>query len=126
MVEFYTHPNFSNTLLEMAEVGRFEEFKICIFGSGGPIPHFHFESIDGTIDGCIRLDKPEYFKHGKHQSRLNSRDRKRIIQWLGLPHRFFGKYGLTNWQMICIYWDENNPDFIFNKDAEMPDYGLLR
>lgn len=126
MVEFYTHFNFDKTLLEMAEVGRFDGFKITIYGSEGPIPHFHFENKDKTINGCLRLDKPEYFKHGKYQSKLNSKDKKRMIEWFQLPHKSFGKYGLNNWQVICIYWDDNNPDYPYDKDAPMPNYEDLK
>lgn len=94
MEGFYTHLNPHNLLLEMAEVGRFEEFKICVYGN--------------------------------HQTKLNNKDKKRIIEWLKSPHKSFGKYGLSNWQVICIYWDDNNPDYPFNKEAEMPDYENLK
>lgn len=126
MVEFYTHLNAHNkTLVEMAEVGRFDTFKITVFGNEGPIPHFHFESLDGTIDGCIRLDKPEYFKHGTHQSTLKHKERRKMIEWLQTPHKSLGEYGLINWKVICIYWDDNNINYPFNKNATMPDYSQL-
>lgn len=124
---FYTHKNSPSTLLlEMAEVGRFEEYRISIYGGEGPIPHFHFYTNNPDAGGCIRLDKPEYFIHGNHKEKLSSKDRKNITKWLQSPHKSFGKYGATNWQVICIYWDDNNPTHPFNKDAEMPDYNLLR
>lgn len=122
--EYYTHLN-EHLLLEMAEVGRFNQFKITVYGSEGPIPHFHFESLDGKIDGCIRLDKPEYFSHDTHTFKLKRSDRDRLIEWLKQPHKSFGTFGLSNWQVICIYWDDNNIDYPFNTEAEMPDYTLL-
>lgn len=124
---FYTHKNsLTSQLLEMAEVGRFDIYKISIYGGEGPIPHFHFYIDDPNKGGCIRLDKPEYFIHGNHTEKLNSKGRKNLIEWIKAPHKSFGKYGLTNWQVICIYWDDNNPNYLFNKDAEIPDYTLLR
>ena len=124
---FYTHKNsLTSQLLEMAEVGRFDIYKISIYGGEWPIPHFHFYIDDPNEGGCIRLDKPEYFIHGNHTEKLNSKGRKNLIEWIKSPHKSFGKYGLTNWQIICIYWDDNNPNYLFNKDAEMPDYTLLR
>lgn len=125
--EFYTHLNPSDsTLVEMAEVGRFDEYKITIYGSEGPIPHFHFETLTEEIKGCIRLDKPEYFSHGPYQDKLNSKDRRRMIEWLKSPHKHFGKVGYTNWQVICIYWDDNNHDNMFDENTPMPDYEELR
>lgn len=123
----YTHRATSDSLLlEMAEVGRFDVYKISIYGGEGPVPHFHFWVDDPNAGGCIRLDKPEYFKHGNHVEELNSKSRRRMISWLQSPHKSLGKYGLTNWQVICIYWDDNNIDYPFNKDAEMPNYKLLK
>lgn len=123
----YTHKNSPHTsLLEMAEVGRFSSYRVSIYGGEGPIPHFHFYNKDPNRGGCIRLDKPEYFVHGNHNEKLSSKERKNMIEWLQSPHKSFGKYGLTNWHVICIYWDDNNQDYLFDKDAEMPDYILLR
>lgn len=124
MKEYYTHLN-EKFLLEIAEVGGFNNFIIIVYGSEGPIPHFHFESLDGELDGCIRLDKPEYFVHGKHNSRLKRKDGDRLIEWLKSPHKSFGIYGLSNWQVICIYWNDNNIDYPFNTGAKMPDYTQL-
>ena len=125
--EFYTHLNpCDSTLVEMAEVGRFATYKITVYGSEGPILHFHFETLDGKVKGCIRLDRAEYFNHGPYQDRLSSRDRKRMVDWLNSPHKHFGKVGYTNWQVICVYWDDNNHDNLFNADTPMPNYEELR
>lgn len=125
--QFYTHRATQTfQLLEMAEVGGFDVYKISICGGEGPIPHFHFYTDDPNKGGCIRLDRPEYFTHGQHTEKLNSKSRKRMIEWLQSPHDSFGKFGLTSWQVICIYWDDNNRQHPFNKEAEMPNYKELR
>ena len=125
-LEYYSHKNHETTqLLEMAEVGRIGGMKISVYGGEGPIPHFHFYYDNPSEGGCIRLDKPEYFSHGRHTRTLSSSEKKEMISFLKSPHKSFGKYGLTNWQVICIYWDDNNKDFPFDKDAPMPDYSKL-
>lgn len=123
-LKIYTHLN-SNNLLEMAEVGRFGNFKITVYGKEGPIPHFHFENLGENLKGCIRLDKPEYFKHGAYKDELGNKYKKAMVSWLNSPHKSFGKYNLTNWQVICIYWSDNNQDSLFGEDTPMPDYNKL-
>lgn len=113
-------------LLEMAEVGSFLKYRICVYGKEGSYPHFHFYKDDPKTGGCIRLDVPEYSVHGSYTEKLNSKDRKKLVKWLMQPHKSFGKYGLTNWRIICIYWDDNNPNYLFNKEASMPDYTKLK
>lgn len=120
----YDHLN-EELLLEMSEIGRFEGFKICIYGGEGPVPHFHFENKQEGISGCLRLDKPEYFDHSKHKDKLSRKDLKKMINFLKSPHRHFGKFGMNNWRVICIYWDDDNAGYPFNKEAEMPNYELL-
>lgn len=124
-MEYYTHL-LEGKLLEMAEVGRFDEYKLLVYGSEGPVPHFHFESIKGKKKGCIRLDKPEYFFHGKYQDRLNSKEVKNLIAFLTAPHRAFGDVGITNWQVICIYWNDDNTKYQISDKAPMPDYSKLK
>lgn len=127
MVEFYTHLNSEDLLLlEMAEVGRFDRYKISIYGGEGPVPHFHFDCEADNIHGCIRLDKPEYFQHGRYKDKLAASERKRMIKWLISPHKSFGKYGATNWDVICIYWNDNNQDHLTRPDLPIPDYNTLR
>lgn len=125
-MEYYKHLN-EDMLLEMSEIGRFDEYKILVYGSEGPIPHFHFESTKDNKKGCIRLDRPEYFSHGRYQDKLNSKEVKYLIQFLNAPHKFFGKVGYNNWQIICIYWGDNNPEFQVDLDTiKMPDYSKLK
>ena len=124
-MEYYKHLN-EDLLLEMSEIGRFDEYKILVYGAEGPISHFHFESIKSRKRGCIRLDKAEYFFHGKYQDKLNSKEIKNLIHFLNSPHKFFGKSGYNNWQIICVYWGDNNLDFQVDIDSPMPDYNQLK
>lgn len=121
-MEQYTHLN-EDLLLEMAEIGRFNGLQIKVFGSEGPVPHFHFE--DTERKGCIQLKEARYFKHGKYQDELKSGELDDLIDFLEGPHKFFGQYGLTNWQVICVYWGDNNPQYQVDVKLPMPDYREL-
>lgn len=123
-MKYYTHL-LEGKLLEMCELGRFDEYKVLIYGSEGPVPHLHFQSTKGGKKGCVRLDKPEYFIHGKYKDRLNSKELKQFIEFLKSPHRLLGKAGISNWQMIIVYWGDNNPDYRLDIDTQMPDYTQL-
>ena len=69
--KYYTHLN-EQMLLEMAEIGRFDGYKIMIYGNEGPIPHFHVEHKEKNLSVCVRIDKAEYFSHGRHKYKLDS------------------------------------------------------
>ena len=123
----YNHLN-ADLLLEMAEIGRIDGYKINIYGSEGPMPHFHVEHKEKNIKSCIKILEDGYFKHGVHKDVLDSKIVKKLITFLTEPHRVFGKHGYTNWQIICIYWNDNNPDYIIEGDLEklvMPKYNNL-
>lgn len=116
----------SHTLLEMANVGKFDIYTCSFYGEEGPVPHFHFYNVSKNIFGCIRLDKPNYFIHGKHKAKLNSKGKKQLIEWLNSKETPFKKFmdKLTVWEYICILWNENNPDNIYNND-KIPNYENL-
>ena len=45
-----------------------------------------------------------------------------------LQYKFFGKNGYTNWKIICVYWNDNNPDYTINTNPDklqMPKYNNL-
>ena len=97
--------------------------KICVYTNEGPNPHFHIEDKDLTFICCIRLDKPEYFKHGIKRDKINNKDIKELIRVLNsksqLPE-------FTVFEALCIGWnlDGENPKKI-KKPYKMPDYTKL-
>lgn len=128
MDEYYIHSEIiypeDDSLYEMMEVGRFEDFKICVYGKEGPIPHFHFYP-PGHLEkegGCIRLDEPEYFNHGSYKATLNKRNIKRMIEWMSQPHKYWGKYGETNWDLLVLDWNDQNSNFPLPKSTKQPNY----
>lgn len=121
----YEHLN-EDLLLEKAEIGRFDGYKILIFGSEGPIPHFHIESVGENIYSCVKILEDDYFLHGKYLDRLNRSVSNKLKKFLISPHRIFGKHGYNNWQIICIYWNDNNPNYVMDLDSiVMPEYNNL-
>ena len=116
--------NEEEMLLEMATIGRYGKYTYRIYGNEGNIPHFHVLKDNNTIQ-CIRLDKAEYFTHnGKYTNRLNSGERKDLIEFLKLKH--FDKYDITNWEYVVSQWNLENTKFIIAEDLTMPDYSKIK
>ena len=115
-------------LLEMAKIGEIDHFEVIIWtNDSGRIPHVHIVSPE--FDCCVRLDKPEYFKHGHHDDTLNSRQRKAFYE-------FMCSYVeddelMTNYQFSVMSWNKNNSDTKIkiprdeNGNVIIPDYRLL-
>ena len=116
----------THTLLEMARVGKFDCYTVNLYGGEGRYPHFHFINKEKKIEGCIRLDIPDYFKHDGKDGMLNSNERKNLIKWLNSNHPEYLKLGieLSVYKYMCILWNDNNPDYIYN-NLEIPDYKKL-
>ena len=57
---------------------------------------------------------------------LNSNERKNLIKWLNSFHDEYLKLGieLTIYKYMCILWNDNNPNYIYN-DLKMPNYKEL-
>lgn len=115
-----------HTLLEMAQIGSFSGYKVCIYGGEGPIPHLHFKDSERKISGCIRLDRPEYFIHNNHRSKLNSKEKTKFIQWINSNETPFKKFAenLTVYQYAVILWNENNENYKM-EEIPIPDYSQL-
>ena len=125
-MEFNLKSNCNHSLLEMARVGTFDGYTVSLYSSEGKYPHFHFYNSEKEIEGCIRLDVPEYFIHDGKKDMLDSREKKDLIKWLNSYHKEYKALGvdLTIYKYMCILWNDNNPDHIYN-DLQMPDYKLL-
>ena len=95
----YTHVN-EDLLLEMAEIGRIDGYKVLVYGSESPVPHFHVENKEKNIHCCIAILEDCYFKHSRYNDKLPRKIAKKLREFLSAPHKFFGKNGYTNWQII--------------------------
>lgn len=119
--------NIRQVLDEMARVGNLDD-KLEIYirtNDSGNIPHMHIwdsATLGQKFHTCIRLDKPEYFHHTGKEDVLNSKQKKDLTRFLSSKHR---RFNMTNWEVILIYWNDNNSKVTIDEDSEMPDYTLL-
>lgn len=126
-------PNKEESFLEMATVKwGFMSIKLAIYGDeGNGYPHFHFFKDlkpEGGIPesyrsggGCLTIESPNYFVHGRHTEKLNPKEIKGLIKFLKERNRTLSKY--TNWEYILAQWNDNNPDQKqLPLDLPIPDY----
>lgn len=111
-------------LYEMAQIGKFDSFEIWVYSKEGPIPHFHV--IKGNqqfpnFETCIKIEKAEYFHHSGKEGILNSREKKRLVEFLQSNHH---KLNGSNWEILVAQWSMNNPEYDM-PFIEMPDYRIL-
>lgn len=113
----------AHTLYEMARIGNTSDnIEIHIYGKEGHIPHFHFYDKKTNRMGCIRLDKPEYFSHGKrYTDKLTSKEIKNLIDFLNEEHKALP---ITNWKYLVVLWNDNNPNYSIDI-LPMPNYTEL-
>lgn len=94
------------------------ECKIYVYSNEGTIPHFHL--IKDKFESCICIYESLYFNHGLKQSRLNSKQRKILNNWLDLPSIPNPK--ISNWDMLHIAWYGGNGDKYIPKNPSKPNY----
>ncbi len=116
--------------LEMARVGITEDNLDIIIRTDDPgkIPHFHIIDRNNKDkrpnEGCIRIDKAEYFSHGNKTMTLNSQQRRQLVKFLNIaPDK--SKHYSTNWDLLVDMWNLNNSDIQIPEGTEMPDYTQL-
>lgn len=115
----YIKVNGRHSIYAMSRVGYTQDrIQIIIYTDDlGKIPHLHFKSE--RLNGCIRLDRPEYFIHGHHTSTLNTKQIRSFVKFMKSPHRHGG---MTNWEYTLMLWNDNNSEVEFPEDYPMPDY----
>lgn len=95
---------------EMARVGFMDNFDVIIHTDDmGFIPHFHI--IDKATRGyefncCVRLENNQYFSHGNHKDKLNSKQRRMLNDFMNAPHRNI--HYRNNYEYAVNLWNDNN------------------
>lgn len=116
--------NLTVKLNEMARVGFIDEYEIYIHTDDpGNIPHFHIwdkETKGNKFHSCIRIDQAIYFHHTGKEDKLNSKDRKNLVNFLQSSPK--NKRYNTNWELLIDMWNLNNSNIEIPEDQEMPDY----
>lgn len=116
----------NNELLEMAACGNIDGLYLVIWTNDpGWIPNFHiFDNPNpkkATFDACLKLETPEYFKHGQHTDILNSKQMRKLIKLLNMEIR----PDRTYWDVLIENWNLNNSNQTIPYDTPIPDYMSL-
>jgi len=114
-------------LQEMARIATVGNYEICVYSGECPTPHFHFKNAKTGKEGCLKILENDYFKHGKYQAELNSKERKEIFNFLkeNTKNKIYAA-GTTNFQIICNEWNINNDSNPVPLDSKLPDYTVLK
>ena len=138
-------------IIEMATVGIFwscgdkpygGERKVFITSDTRLIPHVHIwgTSTNGKeLSVCVRLDKPEYFKHDGATDEFTQRDLEAFSKFMQSKYTGDATFRKgefrTNWEYAIFQWNSENPsnklpmsvgEDGFVVTIPMPDYTKLR
>ena len=113
-------------LFEMVKCGEIEGLYIIIWtNDSGFIPHMYIFNNQNpkkaTFDAYLKIETPEYFKHGHHTDILNGKQMRSLINFL----QGVDEYGDSNWKFIIKTWNKNNSKQTIPIDTPIPDYMSL-
>lgn len=97
---------------------------IKVYSGECQIPHLHF-IIDENHQGCLHLEKAEYFNHDQYTATLNAQQLKDVIRFLSSSAAAYGfNPGWSKYVDCCSEWNKNNPQYAMSIQA-MPDYSTI-
>ena len=133
MKRFSEFLNEKQLLCEMATVGFYDDLEVCVFSrEGGNIPHVHVHdtnTIGKQFDCCVKLEYPEYFDHGCHTDKLNSKQRHRLNDFMNADPKDVNFS--TNYEIAVFMWNRSNPqhevelEYYDDGRVIVPDYTTL-
>lgn len=109
--------------------GQFENKSkrlLYVYDNEGPIPHCHIVGLgpNGKKEVCVRLDKAEYFCHGRKQDKFTAKEKKMFINFINSKDKF----GIIRWNWAASTWDgfaQNNENMLEINRKTTPDYSML-
>lgn len=113
-------------LFEMAQIGDLDN-KLIIYvrsNEGGNIPHFHIvdkQTLGSKFHTCVKIENATYFHHTGKEDVLNSKQRKRLVDFLNSMTPLENTY----WEFLLLTWNINNSNRKVNINQKMPDYTNL-
>ena len=114
-------------LLEMARVGYMNPQLEVYVGTndGGEIPHFHIRGRNEKTfkEVCVKYETAEYFNHGPHKGKLNSKQVKELYRFMLSPSE--DEPEKTNWKVAVIEWNRNNSRHKLNPNIDCPNYRTI-
>ena len=130
MISLKEHINLQfddHSINEMAQIGIMDNKFVIVVWTNDPgnIPHFHI--MDKATRGsefhtCVKIESPEYFEHTGKEDKLNSKQRKALIDFFNSTD----KWGENNWIVLLKEWERNNSNYEIGLDVKMPDYTKLK
>ena len=116
---------YKHSVSEMANMGTTHGgITIKVFSGDGTTPHLHF-IIDETHQGCLQLERAEYYTHGNYTATLNAQQLVDVIKFMNSSAASHGfDPGWTKYVDCCNEWNKNNPRHAM-KRQEMPDYSTI-
>ena len=130
MISLREHINLQfddHSINEIAQIGIMDNKFVIVVWTNDPgnIPHFHI--IDKATRGsefhtCVKIESPEYFEHTGKEDKLNSKQRKALIDFFNSAD----KWGENNWIVLLKEWERNNSNYEIGLDVKMPDYTKLK
>lgn len=118
----------NHSIWSMARIGEFHcntLFSVRVYSGEGDIPHFHIVDVQNGNETCIRIDVPEYFLHGDKTFTLNSKQKKKLIEFLNTVSEYEEDCGKTYYELIWEEWNRNNREHRIPKPEVIPDYERL-
>ena len=118
----------SHGYLERAQLGEFKPgCMIVVYGEDGESPHFHIEYKDLKKYCCISIDNASYYNHENDTGDcLSDSELAELVQWLRSDSKEFSMINvkLSNYQNICILWNQNNKQKVQVPLTGMPEYSV--
>lgn len=122
----YANEQATHQLLEMAKVGPLnDELVIYIWtNDDGSIPHFHIvdkSTMGNEFHTCVKIEKAEYFHHTGKEDVLNSKQKKRLMEFFSKSD----KWGDNYWDIVLQEWNRNSSKVEVDRNLKTPDYTKL-
>ena len=116
---------YKHSVNEVANMGTTRGgITIKVYSGECPVPHLHF-IIDENHQGCLMLERAEYFTHGHYTATLNAQQLVDVIIFMNSSAASHGfDPGWTKYVDCCNEWNKNNPQYAMDRQ-EIPDYSTI-
>lgn len=111
-----------------SKVGWVGDFCVSVFLSDNGDPHFHMHNGKTGVRLAVDLSAPGYHRHnGGEKDVLTAETAAALAAWMRRPAESAAELGvtLTNYQNLCLLWNQNSPAHAMKSMPECPDYTQL-
>lgn len=109
---------------DVARSGGFDDYIVWVkTNDEGTVPLFHVwdaETAGEMIHICFQLETAGYFHLSGKEASFDSESKEALCRFLCSPSE--DEPEKTNWQVLVIEWNRNNPARKVEKGIPMPDY----